>query len=207
MRLRHQVVEIDPPEHPPAADEPEDVDRELIVFDDVELIDETKAPEPILRDDIATHPTAGRSGAIRPSVSAVPSSHPMNPDRMNPKGLSLPWGLGTDGWPRHNSRLVRLFACDPHLLALGVAGLDWGPLSLGQEVRVTAGERWPETITGQLQMPYRSPPLEIELRVQPFHDRYSRVDVVLCSHRRWPRRYFDVASRSLTQMQKLERTV
>ena len=199
---RHQVVEIEASDHPAASDAvPQGRESDLGDAGDIELIDETTAPEPVLRSDIAGRSAAGRALAIRPVVSAVPSSVPMNPSRV-----SLPWGLGTDGWPRHNSRLVRLFACDPHRLAVGAAGLAWGPLSLEEEVRTANGERWPEAITGQLQMPYRSPPLEIQLRVQPFHDRYSRVDVVLCSHRRWPRRYFDVASRSLTQMQQLERT-
>ena len=118
---------------------------------------------------------------------------------------ALPWGLGTDGWPRHNSRLVRLFACEPTDLLHGVAGREWGPMRLSDVVRSPDDGRRPGVIVGTLQMPYPSRPLDVEVRVEPFHDRYSRVDVVLCSHRRWPRRYFDVASECLTRMQRLER--
>ena len=158
------------------------------------LIDETNAPIPILRDAMSA-PTPAMSHV----GSAVPRSQPITAPRP-----TLPWGFGTDGWPRHGSRLVRLFACDPEALLAGIAGRTWDALSLCADVRSTDRERWPLIISGSLQMPYLSPPLEVEVRVQPFHDRYSRLDVVLCSHHRWPRRYFDVASRCVTQMQRLE---
>lgn len=192
MRHRHQVVEIDAP-----VGGLDDVDLTVIGdLDDVVLIDETSVPTPILPASMRTPASSPRS-----SGSAVPSSRPIG--RPSP---TLPWGLGTDGWPRHNSRLVRLFACDPDDLVRGVAGLNWGPLHLTFDVRASGGDRWVQAIPGTLQMPYRSRPLDVELRVQPFHDRYSRVDVVLCSRHRWPRRYFDVASCCLTMMQRLERT-
>ena len=207
MRSRHHVVEIDPPSETidgsatsrvPNGDDlaslvpdedPADVDAPLLVIDD------TRTPEPVLREAMGSP-----SAAPRRTTSAVPRSQP-----MTSRPPTLPWGFGTDGWPRHNSRLVRLFACDPETLLAGVAGRSWGPLSLRDEARPADGERWPMVIAGELQMPYPSRPLQVELRAQPFHGCYSRVDVVLCSHHRWPRRYFDVASRCVTQMHRLER--
>lgn len=190
MRQRHELVEIDSDVVPPISDVVFEFDDEAI-----EIIDESRAPEPILPESMGSSPAPRRS-----TVSAVPTSRPISPHRPN-----LPWGLGTDGWPRHNSRLVRLFACDPRDLLAGAVGKDWDVLSLDVEVRHLGGEPWPLAVHGWLQMPYPSRPLSVELRAQPFHDRYCRVDVVLCSHHRWPRRYFDVASRCLTRMQRLER--
>ncbi len=213
MRSRHQVVEIDPifqaddvspTERNPVSAGASHNDSVAVLFDDATdpeddsplLIDETHAPIPFLRDAMGASAPATRS-----TVSAIPSSQPITTQRP-----TLSWGLGTDGWPRHNSRLVRLLVCDPEILLAGIAGGTWGALSLANDVRSTDGERWPLAISGSLQMPYPSPPLDVEVRAQPFHDRYSRVDVVLCSHHRWPRRYFDVASRCVTQMQRLERS-
>ena len=122
---------------------------------------------------------------------------------MSTVQTGLGWGLGTDGWPRQNSRLVRLLVCDPNVLLAGVVGRRWGPLEL--EAETTAEAEWPRTVPGWLQMPYPSNPLRVELRAQPFHDRYCRVDVVLCSPHRRPRRYFDVASLCLSEMRIFER--
>lgn len=197
MRHRHEVVELESITTPGNLDVLTTCDQDAI-----ELIDETRAPEPILREAIS-----GSSSTRRPTVSALPTSQPITPHRPN-----LPWGLGTDGWPRHNSRLVRLFACVPEELVAGVVGRTWGCLSLADAVRPLEGDVQPSgdelrplVVDGELQMPYPSRPLSVELRAQPFHDRYCRVDLVLRSHRRWPRRYFDVASRCLSRMQHLER--
>jgi hypothetical protein len=206
MRSRHQVVEIDPivgtvsvppTRHVEITNDVPDVvaGPELDEAGSPFLIDETAPPAPVLRDAMGAPATATRR-----TSSAVPHSRP-----ITSRPPTLPWGFGTDGWPRRNSRLVRLFACDPESLLAGVAGRTWGALSLRHDVVPAADDRWPMVIAGQLQMPYPSRPLEVELRVQPFHDRYCRVDVVLCSQHRWPRRYFDVASRCVTQMQRLER--
>jgi hypothetical protein len=190
MRHRHQVVEIESTTSPPLRDV-------LIAGDDetIELIDESRPPDPILPEPMGHAPAPRRS-----TVSALPTSRPISPHRPN-----LPWGLGTDGWPRHNSRLVRLFACDPEELLAGAVGRTWAAMTLDHEVRPVAGEPWPLAVAGWLQMPYPSRALSVELRAQPFHDRYCRVDVVLCSRRRWPRRFFDEASLCLTQMHLLER--
>ena len=168
------------------------------------LIDETRAEAPVLPVELSEGENPARP-STRAGLSAVPRSQPLNPTRPQ-----LPWGLGTNGWPRHNSRLVRLFACDPDIFVAEVIGQRWDCLSLSTDTRVGADEHlttpgWPLVIPGSLQMPYASPPLEVELQVQPFHERYARVDIVLRSHYRWPRRYFDVASRCLTRMQRLER--
>lgn len=171
---------------------------------DLTLIDESRPEAPVLPLELSEGEDPVRPSS-RAGVSAVPRSQPLNPTRPQ-----LPWGLGTDGWPRHNSRLVRLFACDPDLFVAGVIGQRWDCLSLSSDSSIGADEQIasagsPIVIAGLLQMPYASPPLEVELQVQPFHERYARVDIVLRSHYRWPRRYFDVASRCLTRMQKLER--
>lgn len=189
MRHRHEVVEIEPITTPVI------LNASTVDDDAIELIDESRAPDPILPE-----PVGGWPVRRRPAGSALPTSRPITPHRPQ-----LPWGLGTDGWPRHNSRLVRLFACDPDVLLAGVADRTWDALSLGPDVCSVDTEPWPLAIDGSLQMPYPSRPLAVELRAQPFHDRYCRVDLVLCSHHRWPRRYFDVASRCLTRMQHLER--
>ncbi len=129
MRHRHQVVELAstvvPPSDVPAlsdhvAGTVSDADDESIV-----LIDHSRAPEPIL-----PHSAGEKRTPRRTTASAVPSSRPLTPHRP-----SLPWGLGTDGWPRHNSRLVRLFACDPDDFLAGVVGRSWGALALSDVVR------------------------------------------------------------------------
>ncbi len=169
--------------------------------DGPELIDESRQPTPVLPEPIGTLATASRSvsSASRSVTSAIPTSRPMSTGQTG-----LGWGLGTDGWPRQNSRLVRLLVCDPDTLLDGVVGRRWGALEL--EAEAIADAEWPRTVPGWLQMPYPSTPLRVELQAQPFHERYCRVDVVLCSQHRRPRRYFDVASRCLSEMRIFERT-
>ena len=212
MRNRHRIVAIESQhlDDRSLIDRPHDsafaptlLDEQAgsLLLDDVELIDETFAPRPSF--PVLDSPSAP-DRAHRERPSAVPGERP---SAVRP---SLPWGLGTDGWPRHNSRLVRLFACEPAAFVDGVAGGTWRALRLGADVRVLdddtrgAGE-WPRAIGGELDMPYLSPSLAVELRCQPFHARYTRVDIVVMSHCRWPRRFFDVASICLTEMQRLER--
>ena len=171
---------------------------------DLELIDETRAELPPLPVELSEGDQPSRP-STRPAASAVPASQPLNPTRPQ-----LPWGLGTDGWPRYNSRLVRLFACDPKDFVHGVIGGEWGALTLSPDWRIAKEKHqsnpgWPRLIDGTMQMPYRSAPLNVQLQVQPFHDRYSRVDIIMKSRHRFPRRYFDVASPCLTLMQHLER--
>ena len=197
MRDRHTIVELIEQETP-CYELADGVGR----VDELELIDESVAPQPILSDELNAH--ADRPSA-RPAGSAVPVSQPIN----QPKP-TLPWGHGTDGWPRHNSRLVRLFAREPTAFTASVVGRDWGCLVLAPGSRLTEAKHratpgWPQLVDGTMQMPYRSRPLTIELQIQPFHDRYARVDIIMKSRHRWPRRYFDVASICLTQMQCLER--
>lgn len=195
-----------------SADQTIDDDGVLDLFgsepsiDDVELIDRSRAEAPVLPVELSEGEDINR-GPRRPAVSPIQASQPVNPSRPQ-----LPWGLGTDGWPRHNSRLVRLFASDPTPFVEGVIGRRWDCLSLSEDWTIDTKKHattpgWPVLIDGLLQMPYASPPLEVELQVQPFHERYARVDIVLRSHYRWPRRYFDVASVCLTKMQQLERSV
>lgn len=199
MRRRHELVEIDTDLARGSDDDVLDSSATSDVgVDDVDhpaLIDESHPPSPILREAIG-----GRKPTVR-AASAVASRRPDNPART-----SLGWGLGTDGWPRHNSRLVRLLACEPDGLLRSVVGMRWGSLDLGDDVRRLDGDDWPRVVSGSLQMPYPSAPLRVELHAQPFHDRYCRVDLVLCSQHRRPRRYFDVASRCVSEMRILERT-
>ncbi len=229
MRSRHRIVEIESHQHhgplridhgqgdesprteacrdevPSDGGRSDEVrsDEAEIVVDDVFLLDETTVPRPTF-PDLARHAIPKQSTHDRPS--ALPGERPTT---TRP---SLPWGLGTNGWPRHNSRLVRLFACDPSVFVVGAAGRNWRELRLDDHVEVITGERsdggdWPQAIAGELCMPYLSLPLAVELRCQPFHARYTRVDIVVVSHCRWPRRFFDVASQCLTAMQSLERTI
>ena len=121
---------------------------------------------------------------------------------MTPNRASIPWGLGTDGWPRHRSRLVRLFFGDPETVTDVARSRVWGRLSLAPDIRDVDDAEHTLAIAGRLQMPYPSAPLEVEFRAQPFEQRFTRVDVVLLSHHRWPRRYFDVASVALTELQR-----
>lgn len=184
----------------------EDVDLfddgvDVLLLDEPELIDDTKAEQPFLPEALSEGAPAPRPPRLQRSAvqTAQTASRP-----------NLPWGLDTNGWPRQNSRLVRLFACDPDDFVAGTVGTTWGPLTLDSTSSVDdtehlAPEGWPRVTTGTLQMPYPSAPLEVELQAQPFHDRYTRVDIVLRSRRRWPRRYFDVASVCLTEMGRLER--
>lgn len=123
---------------------------------------------------------------------------------MTRSSARLPWGLGTDGWPRRNSRLVRLFFCEPNDLARRAQGRQWGALTLGADETPIDDAEHSVAVAGTLQMPYPSAPLIVELRAQPFERRFTRVDLVLLSGHRWPRRYFDVASVALTQLQTLE---
>lgn len=171
---------------------------------DVELIDESRTEAPVLPTELSEGPPPERPStkAGAPAVSVS--------QRPNPTRPQLPWGLGTNGWPRYNSRLVRLFACDPQDFVHGVIGQQWGDLTLSSDWRPAKGKHqtnpgWPRLIDGTMQMPYRSPMLRVQLQVQPFHDRYARVDIILKSRHRWPRQYFDVASVCLTQMHCLER--
>ncbi len=215
MRSRHRIVEIEsdrsaeptwikqPNIKQPSIKQPNIKQPGLGSWqvDDVELIDETTAPRPAF--PVLPRAT-GQKQPQRDRPSAVPGERP---GAVRP---SLPWGLGTDGWPRHNSRLVRLFACEPSAFVDGVAGRTWQSLQLAEHVCVAtdggpASGGWPVVVAGELMMPYLSPPLAIELRCQPFHGRSTRVDIVVVSHCRWPRRFFDVASRCLTEMQQLER--
>ncbi len=162
-----------------------------------ELIDETRAPHGFLDVDLSR---AEESRPHHASTSAIPQAQPM----VTPRA-SLPWGLGTDGWPHQKSRLVRLFLCDRDRLIDGCSGKSWGALSLSNEVAEETDAEQTASVPGWLQMPYPSIPLDVELRAQPFERRFTRVDLVLLSKHRWPRRYFDVASVSLTRMQRLER--
>lgn len=198
MRSRHTIVELAEADDAPFFD----IVDEMGTGDDLELIDVSVAPEPTLSAQLSTHVDRP---AARSAESAVPSIRPIS----QPKPM-LPWGSGTDGWPRYNSRLVRLFASDPAEFAAAVAGHDWGCLSLSPdwhlaEAKYQASPAWPRLIDGTMQMPYRSPALGVQLQVQPFHHRYARIDIILKSRHRWPRHYFDVASVCLTQMQRLER--
>ncbi len=200
MRARHTIVELIDLDDAPSPGWFETPEADL--SDELELIDESVAPRPILSNELSSH--AGRPTS-RPARSAVPASQPMSQQRS-----TMAWGLGTDGWPRYNSRLVRLFASEPGELIAAVAGQNWGPLRLEGAWRPAKTSHrpagaWPLVVDGTMQMPYRSPALEVELHVQPFGDRYARVDVILKSRHRWPRQYFDVASRCLTRMQRLER--
>lgn len=222
MRSRHTISYLPDSLHPDEPIRPEGAgpgprpDFEVTFFDstldgslsgasdELELLDESRPESSILHEELSSGDDPARA-SNRGNQSAVPASQPINPTRPQ-----LPWGLGTDGWPRQNSRLVRLFACDPEPFVDAVLGQRWGCLSLSQDWSAGADEHvttsgWPAVIPGLLQMPYTSRPLEVELQVQPFHERYSRVDIVLRSRHRWPRRYFDVASVCLTRMQRLER--
>lgn len=163
--------------------------------DEMELIDETVAPSGPLDLDIAVEKER------RPSAdSAVPRVNVWVRSRA-----TIPWGQGTDGWPRCQSRLVRLFFGEPAPLLAGAVGASWGRLLLDTEVRQLDDAEESLAVSGRLQMPYPSRPLSVELRAQPFERRFTRVDLVLLSEHRWPRRYFDVASRALTQLQLLEK--
>lgn len=205
MRSRHTIVELTEADEARSFGliEASDVGLDIgPLGDDLELIDESVAPPPILPAEL--NDRAERS-ASRATSSAVPASSPISQQKLH-----LAWGLGTDGWPRHNSRLVRLFVCDPADFAAAVVGHGWGCLNLSANTHAArrsdrATQGWSRLIDGTMQMPYRSRPLEVELEIQPFQDRYARVDIVLRSRHRWPRRYFDVASLCLTQMQQLER--
>lgn len=200
MRARHTIVELTEADDAPLFDLVDGMGDDSAVDGDIELIDASVAPQPMLPTQLGTD-----RRAARPSGSAVPAIQPIN----QPKPM-LPWGLGTDGWPRYNSRLVRLFASDPGKFTDAAAGEDWGCLRLAPDWRLAKAKHratpgWPRLIDGTIQMPYRSPVLRVQLQIQPFHDRYARVDIILKSRHRWPRRYFDVASVCLTQMQRLER--
>lgn len=198
MRARHTIVELVEDDDASFFDIVDDA----AAGDDLELIDHSVAPQPVLSTELTSstdRPLARSTG------SAVPVVQPIN----QPKPM-LPWGLGTDGWPRYNSRLVRLFASDPGEFTDEIVGKEWGCLSLAEDWRLAKAKHratpgWPRLINGTMQMPYRSPALAVQLQVQPFHDRYARVDIILKSRHRWPRQYFDVASICLTQMQCLER--
>ncbi len=202
MQRRHRIVEVEAEPNiewlRPGA---RSGDVMPIMTGTVDLIDETVAPRPSF-PELPGHTT------VRPPTRSRPSAVPgERPAAVRP---SLPWGLGTDGWPRHNSRLVRLFACEPSVFVDGVVGRRWQVLDLDDRRRTivdgssSSGE-WPQAVAGSLAMPYRSLPLSVELRCQPFQARYTRADIVVTSHYRWPRRFFDVASRCLTDMQCLER--
>jgi hypothetical protein len=204
MRVRHTIVELSEDDNTPSFEFVEGMggDDGMDEGGDLELIDESVAPQPILSTQLGTH---AHKPAARPSGSAVPTVQPIT----QPKPM-LAWGLGTDGWPRYNSRLVRLFACDSAEFTEAAAGKDWECLSLSPGWRLAkakhrAAPGWPRLIDGTMQMPYRSPALAVQLQIQPFHDRYARVDIILKSRHRWPRHYFDVASICLTRMQRLER--
>jgi len=204
MRGRHNIVELTEADDAPFFDLVDGMSSAGDRYDGegFELIDDSVAPEPMLSTELSSH--ADRPAA-RTGGSAVSTIQPIN----QPKPM-LPWGLGTDGWPRHNSRLVRLFASEPGEFTDGVVGRDWGCLSLAPDWRLAKAKHrstpgWPRLIDGTMQMPYRSPLLAVQLQIQPFHDRYARVDIILKSLHRWPRQYFDVASVCLTQMHCLER--
>ena len=173
---------------------------DLVDLDEPEVIDETIPERPFLPTELSETEAPARPQG-RPAQRIAPQPTGVRP--------SLPWGAGTNGWPRYRSRLVRLFACDPDVFVAGVAERPWGPLQLG-EARQTGADFARDAVyalSGTLQMPYASPPLLVELQVQPFHGRYARVDVVMLSRRRRPRRFFDVSSRCLTAMQCLERPI
>lgn len=209
MRTRHTIVELTEVNDPRSFDLIDATDGGFgcdllghdLLGENLELIDDSVVPQPILSaelSDRAERPVSRSTG------SAVPASNPISQQEVH-----LAWGLGTEGWPRHNSRLVRLFVCDPADFTDAVVGNSWGCLNLSAKTHASrassrATQGWSRLIDGTMQMPYRSRPLEIELEVQPFQNRYSRVDIVLRSRHRWPRRYFDVASLCLTQMQRLE---
>lgn len=202
MRARHTIVELTEADDAPFFDLVDGMGDGLDGSGDLALIDNSVAPEPILSTQLTTKEDRP---AVRSAGSAVPIVQPIT----QPKPM-LPWGLGTDGWPRYNSRLVRLFASEPAEFTDGVVGRDWGCLALAPEWRLAKAKHravpgWPRLIDGTMQMPYRSPALAVQLQIQPFHDRYARVDIILKSRHRWPRHYFDVSSVCLTQMQCLER--
>lgn len=110
------------------------------------------------------------------------------------------WGVGTDGWPRRNSRVIQLFHAPD--LADRAAGKRFGPLRLERTVVDDGDGRM--TIPGRLWMPYAAPPLRVELVLAPFTSRYTRAELVLTSTRRFPRRYFDVACRSLRRVRTVD---
>lgn len=211
---RHHISQLDAL-HFPAMLDAEDVSDQLLFPSDlvgpgaagpgvsgpdeeseVEIIDH----ESLARSLVGLSPTAQRPASPRARhVSAVPRAEMMTVSRA-----SLPWGLGTDGWPRHLSRHVRLFFGDHHRLATIAAARAWDRLVLGEEIDQLDDDDKTLVIAGTLQMPYPSRPLQVELRLQPFEARFVRVDLVLTSRHRYPRRYFDVASLALSAMQEIE---
>lgn len=171
-------------------------DSDVLDLDEPELIDESIPERPFLPQ--------GLSETAAPDRPSSRQSRPMAPATTGPPPR-LPWGAGTNGWPRYRSRLVRLFACDHAEFIAQVSDRSWGPLVLGTAAPSEAGDASVLVSSGTLQMPYASPPLLVELQAQPFHGRYTRVDVIMLSPRRRPRRFFDVASQCLTLMHCLER--
>lgn len=195
---RHHISELDDLCSPTSLDAehiPEQL-FSLVETDEVEIIDH----ESLARSLVGLSPTAARPATARERhLSAVPRAEVMSVARA-----SMPWGLGTDGWPRRRSRHVRLFFGDHQRLAVIAAARTWDRLVLGDEINQIDDDDETLAIAGRIQMPYPSRPLEVELRLQPFESRFARIDLVLTSRHRYPRRYFDVASLALSAMQEIE---
>jgi hypothetical protein len=219
MGRRHRIVEVEPMRI--AGDGPMAEQDRGAVVDRAELAgDRLSSDEPQLIDetvaDRARTWTLNRFGPDHPAPAAVfvgPGSRQpgvtqpsVRQSGVRPGQLLRP---GIDAWPRRDSRLVRLFACDPTVFVSGVAGRRWDRLDLGIDVRLLESEHrvlaeWPKAVAGELRMPYLSRPLAVDLVCQPFNARFIRVDVVLRSRGRRPRRYFDVAYGCLSEMRRFE---
>ncbi len=197
MRTRHRIVEVDPG---PTDTTP----NRCFSYGDGEsfFIDEPASSEP---PRPCWLPPVEIDSMVR---SATPQGYGVRSATMRPGPMV---GNGSHSWPGHDSRLVRLFDCDPERFLDGVVGHRGDGLRLGEEIR-TLDDRdrsvgdWPRGVMGVLRMPYAAPPLSVELVCQPFNRRYARVDLVLRSRYRRPRRYFAVAYQCLSGMRWLEHT-
>ncbi len=218
MRSRHRIVELGPvSDHPEAcrglAGHEFSGRGETPLMNRTPFIDETPLMNRTVFIDETPAPEAARARWLTPvdsggTTGVNNSGYGVRSATIRPGPMV---GNGSRRWPGHNSRLVRLFACDPEAFLHGVVGHRRDGLRLGDEVRVVdEGHRfvgdWPRGVMGELRMPYAAPPLVVELVCQPFNDRYARVDLVLRSRYRRPRRYFAVAFRCLSGMRWLENT-
>ncbi len=173
--------------------------------DTIEIID--VAPEPRMEPlatvatELSTPPPVRDDSMDRLERTAtITQTKPGEVTRSN----GVAWGDGTDGWPRRGSRTVRLFWGTTDAVVEGALGRRWGWLRVGRPPHDHPSIDEATVLPARLWLPYPAPPLRVEVVVQPFDDRFTRVDVVQVSKRRYPRRLREISSRCLTRMQVLE---